>query len=117
MIDEIVSILKAQFIVILIIISSYIIESLTTFKLLIWNFKWKKNNKLATGAADINAILYFIICLGVFLYDKYIAESISEHYSFIDWLILIIPLTIIVRKLYFKYTVKDPDRGDFDFSD
>ena len=100
--DEFFSILKAQGVVFIIIVLSYIIESLTNFKLIIWNFKWKKNNKLATGAADVNAALYFIICFIVFLYDKYKVDSISENYSYIDWFILIIPITVIVRKLYYK---------------
>ena len=97
-------ILKAQIVVVGIIALSSFIELITDLKLIIWAFRWKKNIKMANGAANIYSLFYFLICLGTMFYDRNIADN-HENYDF--W---------IVRKLYFKTTTKDPNRNDFDFS-
>jgi hypothetical protein len=108
-------ILKAQIVVVGIIALSSFIELITDLKLIIWAFRWKKNIKMANGAANIYSLFYFLICLGTMFYDRNIADN-HENYDFWIWLLITIMLTLIVRKLYFKTTTKDPNRNDFDFS-
>ena len=96
---------------------SFIVEKVTGLGLLIWNLRQKKNRLMAHGAADIAAIVYFIINLIVLHLDMQKLETTPEGYSFIKWLLLVIPVTIIFRMIHFKLTPIDPDRDDFDFSD
>ena len=117
MIYEITIILKAHIVVLFIIIVSYIIESISEFKLLIWGFKHKKNLNLAEGAANVNAILYFIICLLTLLYDRFYLKNNAVDFSFLTWLLIMIPFVVIFRHLYLKFQHIDPERGDHDISD
>lgn len=117
MIYSIKIILIAQLVVIFILIISYIIESFTGLKLFVWGFKVKKNLKMANGAADLDSIIYFLVCLDTLLYDRYISGNKVADFSFWIWFFIVLTLTIIFRKLYFKFTPKDTNRGDYDFSD
>ena len=82
----------------------------------ILSFSYPKNIKKATGYADFHAGLYFIICLLVHFYDLNKVNNLPEEYSFWIWLIIIIPLVIIFQKTYFKFTCKDPNKEDNDFT-
>ena len=109
-------IFKAQIVVVGIIALSSFIELITDFKLIIWAFRWKKNIAMANGAANVYSLIYFLICFGTMFYDRKIAEN-NESFNFWIWLLITIILTMVIRKIYFKTTPKDPNRNDFDFSD
>lgn len=110
-------IIKGSFIVLLIYFLSYIIEKNTGFKFLIWSIKRKQNQFMALGAANTAALIFFLINIIVLLYDLDTVEIKPKGYSFIKWLIIIIPLTIILRKIHLKLSLIDKDRNNFDFSD
>ena len=101
----------------LIIFVSYIIESISEWKLFITFFRLKKNIDMAHGAANFHALLYFLICFFTVLLDRYYLGNTNVNFSWVNWFILMLPLTIIFRMLYLKFTKIDPDRGNHDFSD
>ena len=72
---------------------------------------------MSEGSANINAILLFLICLGTLFFDLNGLESSPEGYAFWKWLIVMLPLTIVYRMIYFRLTPRDLDRDDYDFSD
>ena len=80
-------------------------------------FKTKKNYYMANGAATLAAIFYFVVNLITLQVDLNKATSNPPGYSFFLWLIIILPLTILFRRLQFKFTPKDSDRDNFDFSE
>lgn len=108
-------ILKAQLIVLVIVLFSYVIERNTDWKLFFDIFKYPKNLKAATGNADLHAAVYFIVCLITLIHHIYSIDYDPAGYSFWKWLVLMVPLTVIFQKLYYKYTAKDPKRADDDW--
>jgi len=117
MMSELILILKGQFFVLLVVLASFIIESFSEFKLLIWGFKYTKNEKLANAAANVNAFFYLIICFLTVLYDQYYQNNLDPGFSFLDWFILMIPFVLLFRKLYFRFQKIDPSLGDHEFID
>jgi len=111
-----IEILQGHLVIAVVVLISYVIELLTPIKLLIWMFKMPKNDDMAQGAANFHAFLYFIVCLGTLLYDRYTLDVLPPGYSFWKWLIIIVPLTVIFRMVYYKLTSIDPGRDDQDFS-
>lgn len=95
-------ILEAHLYIVCIILASYIIEKTTNLKLLIDSFKWKKSDYMAKGGADFYAFLYFVISLMVLLYHVYSKKDAPEDYAFWKWLIIMLPLTILLRILYYN---------------
>lgn len=115
--NEIILIVKGQFVVLFIIILSYIIETLSNINLLFWGFNLKKNLKMANGAADLHAFLYFMICLLTLIFDRYIFKNTMNDFSFWYWFLLMMPLVISFRKIYFKFQKIDSERSNHDFSE
>ena len=76
-------------------------------------FRYKKDLKTAVGIADIHAILYFLFNIGYAAYKVYIKHAIFG-FNFLIWLLIVLVLSIIVRKLYFKYQGVDPTKPDYE---
>lgn len=112
-----IEILRGTLATIIIYLLSYLIEKNSNWKLLIWSFKRKKNKLVAQGAANLDAILYFTICLFVLFFDLIRIPKLPEDFSFWNWLITMIILTIIFRQVYYKLQKIDPNRGNHDISD
>ena len=106
--------MKGNLICLFVVFISYIIEINSNWKLLIHNFEYPKNLFIKTGAANFHALLYFFTNFIVLIRDLYKIDPNPVGYSFWKWLVIIIPLTIIVRMLYLKYTAFDPNRSDDD---
>lgn len=98
-----------------IVVVSCILEITTKrkLKLLLHDFTWKKSEYMAKGSADLLASLYFIVSLLVLLYNVYIKNNAPENYAFWKWLIIMLPLTIIFRIIYYKFTGKDFSKKGF----
>jgi len=96
-----------------IILIVYIIEVITGMLLIIRWFRYKKDPKTAIGAADMQAVLYFLFNIGYAVYKVYIKHEISG-FNFLIWLVIVLVLSIIVRKLYFKYQGVDPTKPDYE---
>ena len=112
-----IEIIKGNLVVLIAYIISYVIEKITKIPFLWWNLRQKKNYVTANGAANLGAIFYFVVNIIVLFNDLRGYLENPKGYSFIIWLVLIVPLTIAFRKLHFKLTPIDPDRDNFDFSD
>jgi len=106
-------ILDTHLLMLLIVLISYIIEKITWFKLLIFDFTWKKSEYMATGSANLISIMYFILSLIVLLFNVYILRNSPEDYRFWKWLIIMFPLSIIVRFLYYHLQAKDKTKKGF----
>ena len=105
--------LGSHFYLLLVILFVFIIEKITGNSILVFWFLYKKDLKTAIGTADREALLYFLYNNGYVIYKVYIKGNFSGEFNFIIWLIIIIVLTVIVRKLYFKYQGIDKDKPDF----
>jgi hypothetical protein len=111
------SILFSNVCILGIVFISYLIEHFSTWKLLFDNFKIPKSKRTARSAADFHSVLYFIfnfIFRSVYIHRIKIE---TEKYSFIVWIIIVLIITIILNKVYFRYTKIDDTKEDFDFSD
>ncbi len=113
----IIEIIRGFIWVLIVYAISFFVEKITGLGFLIWNLRQKQNRLMAHGATNIAAIVYFIINLIVLHLDLQKLEFRPEGYSFIKWLLLIIPVTIIFSMIHFKLTPIDPGPDDFDFSD
>lgn len=108
----ILSIGNAHLIILIIIPLSYIFEKLFGLKLLIAFFRWKKSKRNAEIHLDTHTFFYLLILISTFIFsDKgnkfnYSLNSISV------FIILIIPLLLIFRKLYSKYQGIDETKID-----
>ncbi|MHB2154435.1 hypothetical protein ACX8XN_08550 [Calditrichota bacterium GD2] len=109
-------ILKGNIVVILSYLISFIIEKISGLALLWWNLRQKQNYNMARAASDIAAIFYFVINYIILYKELRLYPIDPEGYSFILWLIIIIPLTIGFRKLHLKLKPIDPNKDDFDIS-
>jgi hypothetical protein len=105
--------IKSHFYITIIVLVVYAIERITGKLILYQWFKYKKDIKSAEGSADREALLYFLFNLGFSIYKAYIKKDILEDFSLVIWLLIIIPLAIIFRKLYHKYQGVDPSMPDF----
>lgn len=103
-------ILEAHLYIVCIILASYVIEKITNLKLLIDDFKWEKSEYMAKGSAGLFSTLYFLISLAVLLFHVHGKKDAPEDYAFWKWLIIMIPLTVIFRILYYKFQAKDPNK-------
>ena len=114
--SSIFSIIKANLIILGILIVTYIIEVNSNFKLFIDHFKWKKSIRNAEIAANGNTIYYLIFCLAVFVYDM-IKNNVKFNFiNILFWLIIMTMLTFIFHRLYSKYQGVDPNKADDDYT-
>ena len=56
-------------------------------------FQIEKNIKMANGAASFHSILYFLICLGTMLCDRYLLGNNAKFYFWM-WLFIVLTLTV-----------------------
>jgi hypothetical protein len=112
----VLSIFKAQIIVICIFIGSYLLESMTELKLLFWEFKWKKNLRNANAARDGNAVYYFFTMLAVYIYDCVTNKIDFNVISLIIWFIIALSFAIVFAKIYNKYQGFDPSKANDEFN-
>ena len=110
------SLLKAQFVVIVIILISYIIESNTSLRLLIWQFKWEKNKKQAEANRSGSSFLYFLVLLIVYIYDFSTDYLVFNIVNSIIWIPIAISLSYLFGKIYNEYQGFDPNKADDDFT-
>jgi hypothetical protein len=111
-------IIKGTLFVTLIYLGSYIIEKVTGLRLLIDSFKWEKSKNNAEGAAGWNGIfVFFLTNLIILLYDLSQHSEPPLSYSIWKWLLIIIPLTILFSIVFYRFTNKDSNREDNDYSD
>ena len=106
-------VVKTQLYVIGVVLISFLLEKITPFKLLVYDFTWKKSHLMATGAANNMAILYFLIGLGVLVYDAYYKGNAPESFRFWHWLVIMLPLTVLVRFAYYHLQARDPKKKGF----
>lgn len=106
-------ILKAQGYVLIIIFLSFVIEKITILKLLIHDFFWEKSDDMAAGSANIISIGYFFVSLFVMIYNVYVKKNAHPEFSFWIWLLIMIPLTVLVRFLYYHLQARDPTKKGF----
>lgn len=98
-----------------IIAAIYIIERWKGKFILVRWFRYKKDMKSAIGSADREALLYFLFNLGFAIYKTYITHVTPEKFSIFKWILIIVPLSILFRKLYFKYQGIDQTKKDYEF--
>lgn len=105
-------IIRSHVYILFIFLGSCIFEILTKrkLKLILDDLTWKKSKEMASGSADVFASLYFVISLLVLLYNVYIKHNAPTDYRFWKWLVIMVPLTVIFRKLYYKLQAKDPKK-------
>jgi len=91
----------------------YTYELITGKLILVHWFLFKKDLKSAYGSAIIESILYFFFNIGFGVYKAFIKKNVSEDFSFFIWFVIILCLSIIVGRLYYKYQGIDPDKPDY----
>ena len=96
---------------------SYFIEKVTNFKFLMWSLKREKGEFLARGAADISAIIFFIVNMIVLLVQLDLFNNKPEGYSFLVWLLIVLPLSILVRTIHLKLQNINPEIRESDYLD
>lgn len=110
--EIILIIVKAHLIIILILAISYLLEKLIGLKLFITFFRWKKSKRNAEIYLNGHTFLYFVVILLTFVFsDKgiYFEYNINTISAFI---LMVIPLLMIFRKLHSKYQGIDVTRED-----
>ena len=106
-------VVKTHFYLLVIVLVSFVVERLTNLKLLIHDFNWKKSDFMAGGSADLLSVIYFLIGLGVLLYDAYYKGNAPESFRFWHWLVIMLPLTVLVRFAYYHLQARDPKKKGF----
>jgi hypothetical protein len=91
---------------IIIYLLSYLIEKNSEWSLIFWMFNHKKNTFIAHGAANANALIFFIICLITLLIDLSSLQTRPDGYSFWIWLSIMLFVFIIYRKVYLVLQIK-----------
>jgi len=109
------SIIKANFIIVGIVLVVYILEVVANLKIFIRYFTWKKSLNNARIAANGNSGYYFIACLFVYISDIYRGNVNANLISIIVWLVLMIVLTSFFHHYYNKYQGVNPTKADDDF--
>ena len=102
--------LKTHLYLICIVLGAYALEKVTSLDLFFWQFKKKKSKYMAEGSANLSSILYFLFSLFLLLYHVYYKKDAPEDYAFWKWLVIILPLAVLLRYLYFKHTARDPTK-------
>lgn len=108
--------IKAHLFIIMIVVVSYVIEKLSNYKwkLLYFSFtEFKKSKYMTRSLADGHSFFYFLFCLGTLVIDAYVNNNATTDFAFWKWSIIMIPLTVLVRNLYYKYTAKDFSKKGF----
>ena len=114
--ETLFSLVKANFLALILVFVLYLIEINSDFKLFVKQFQWKKSLKNARIHRNGDQVLYFIFCTAVYIYDLYKGNVNFSVISFIIWLITLIILSTIFGKIYDKYQGVDPKKADDDFS-
>ena len=110
------NIVKANIIVLIIILLSAIIERLFGVILFIKYFKWKKSPNNADIAADAHSGYYLVIMVIFYLYEIVKGNIEFKVTVTILWFVICIILIIIFHKFYNKYQGIDANRNDDDFT-
>jgi hypothetical protein len=114
--NVLVSLIKANILVVAIVFVLYLIEINSDFKLFVKQFQWKKSLKNARIHRDRDQVSYFIFCTAVYVYDLYKGNVKFSVISFIFWFALLIFLSTIFGKIYDQYQGVDPEKADDDLS-
>lgn len=130
-IDVFISIGKAQLIVGIVYIISFLIEKITGLTLIIDNFTWKKSTLNAKRSLNGASVEYVVICIGVFIYDIYnrhidlqsidifgigTSSYVNGWVVFILWGYSMRRLVTGFRWFYDKYQGVDPNKSDDDLT-
>jgi len=107
---------ETQILIFIIILVSYVIEIITGFKLLIDHFMWRKSPKNAVIASDFHSGLYFIFSFIYLVYKSYNKAIELNLLTITTWSVIVIILTLEVRKIYSKYQRVDYKKADDDYS-
>ena len=120
MINDIISVIisvgKAQLLVLAIIILSYIVEKVTILNLFIDHFTWKKSPNNVVGIADRDTGYYAILSIFVLSYDIFKGSVKFNIVSIISWLIIMAILAPTFHHFHKKYQGVDPDKPDDDWT-
>lgn len=111
-----IEILRGHLVVFLIVLVSYLIESNTRLVLFVKMYRIPVNYSMARGGALLHTVIYFLICLGTLLFDRYKINEPPDGYAFWKWLTIMIPLAIVFYKIYYRYVSIDPHRDNLDVS-
>ncbi len=101
-----IEILRGSIATVIIYFLSYLIEKNSNWDLLFWIFKHKKNDFIARGAANINAVIFFLMCLIILVVDLSNLKEIPSGYSFWIWFMMMIIICIIYRKVYYVLQIR-----------
>ena len=105
--------LESHVCLLILVLVVYVIETLTGKLILVHWFKLKKDMKSAIGSADMESLLYFLFNIGFSIYKVYIRKSVQGNFHFVVWVVIVLVLSITVRKLYMKYQGIDTNKPDY----
>ena len=114
--ETLFSLVKANFLALILVFVLYLIELNTEFKFFVKQFQWKKSLNNARIHRNGDQVYYFVFCTAIYIYDLYKGNVNFSVISFIIWLITLIILSTIFGKIYDKYQGVDPKKADDDFT-
>ncbi len=91
----------------------YTYELITGKLILVHWFLFRKDLKSAYGSAIREAMLYFLFNIGFGIYKTFIKKNVPEEFSFLIWIVIVLSLSIIVGRLYYKYQGIDPNKPNY----
>ena len=115
-ITVIISVGKAQLLVLALIILSYIIEKVTILNLFIDSYTWRKSPNNVIMIADGDTSYYVIVCIFVFSYDIFKGLVKFDVVSIVSWLFMMMILVPTLRHFHKKYQGIDYNKADDDYT-
>ena len=112
----IISIGKANLIVIGIVVLSFIVEKLSGLRLFIDHYTWIKSPYNAKSLSIRDTDYYLIINLAVFVYDIYQGKIEFHALTLATWLFIVGNLAIQFYFIHRKYQKVDPNKADDDYT-
>ena len=106
----IISIGKAQLLVLGLIMLSYTIEKTTILNLFIDNYTWEKNPDHVEEIVARDSFIYMILCGTVFIYDIIKGNIALKFMTIVSWLVIMAIIVPNLYKLHRKYQGIDPDK-------
>ncbi len=105
--------IESHFYLFIFVLITHFVELLTGFRMFVRWFLFKKDLKTAHGTASRETLLYFIYNIGFAVYKVYFSENTEADFYFFIWVVIIIFLSILFRKLYNKYQGIDENKPDW----
>ncbi|MHB2154436.1 hypothetical protein ACX8XN_08555 [Calditrichota bacterium GD2] len=109
-------ILKGNLIIFILYFTSFIFRKVPFLNFFWFFLRQKQSHKMAFGASLVAATFYFIVNIMVLFRDLRYYPTDPDGYSFFRWLIIILPLTVLFKKLHFWLTPKVTNKDEHDLS-